>query len=415
MLTSTLVGAAAGEAAATLRRTPLRASLAALAMAAAVATTAIVQTGLDGLARTARETSARAFGADTFVLAKIATGNLSRRELADRLARNPNITRSDARFLDGVADGRVRYAPTAQRSADVSASGRTFEDATINGTRAALFEIRDIEVESGRVFTADEDVRNAQVLVAGRAVVDRLFPGTDPIGRQVRLAGRAFTIVGVQVLQGSAGGVSLDRYIWMPLGAFERAFGAPVSLQIFAARPEGAPEGATIAAEDRARVSMRARRHLTPGAPDTFDVITPEASRSFVSNITERIGIAGPPLSLIALIAAIVVVTNTTLVSVTQRTREIGIRRAMGATRASILAETLAESLMIATIGGTVGLALAVVVLRIAGSALSIPLPLEPTTVAGSVAAAAVSGLAAGWYPARRAAALDIINALRQE
>jgi putative ABC transport system permease protein len=383
-------------------------------MAAAVATTAVVQTGLDGLALTAREESARAFGADTFVLARVATGNLSRRELADRLARNPNITRSDARFLEIVADGRVRYAATAQRSADVNAGRRTFENATVNGTRAALFDLRDIDVESGRVFTADEDARNAQVLVAGRAIVDALFPGTDPVGRQVRLAGRAFTIVGVQVQQGSAGGVSLDRYIWMPLGAFERAFGAPPSLQIFAAAPEGASE-ATLAAEDRARISMRARRHLGPGAADTFDIITPEASRTFVGNITERIGAAGPPLSLMALIAAMVVVANTTLVSVTQRTREIGIRRALGATRASILAETLAESLMVATVGGALGLAVGAVVLRLAGSALSIALPLEWATGAGSLVAAAISGLVAGWYPARRAAALDVVDALRQE
>jgi putative ABC transport system permease protein len=171
----------------------------------------------------------------------------------------------------------------------------------------------------------------------------------------------------------------------------------------------------TSAAEDLARASMRARRRLPPGAADTFDLITPEASRGFVAAITERLGAAGPPISLMALVAAIVVVTNTTLVSVTQRTREIGIRRALGAKRANILAETLAESSVIALAGGVAGLLVATGVLALASRAVGVPLTLEAPTTIGSLAAAACSGLAAGWYPARRASALEVMTALRQE
>ncbi len=160
-------------------------------------------------------------------------------------------------------------------------------------------------------------------------------------------------MIGLQTRQGTAGGVSLDRYVWMPLRAFERAFGAAASVQVFAKAPDGIT---STAAEDHARISMRARRHLGPGADDTFDIITPEASRSFVTAITERIGAAAIPISLMALIAAIVVVTNTSLVSVTQRTHEIGIRRALGATRAAIIGETLAEAAMVGLLGGTLGL-----------------------------------------------------------
>ena len=144
------------QAVATIRSNPLRASLAGLAMAAAVATTAVVQTGLDGLARSARDASARAFGSDSFVLAKFASGNLSRRELADKIARNPNLTRSDVRFLDSVAQDRLLYAATAQRPGDVVAGGRKFEGATINGSQAALFEIREVGIERWRPFSRDE-------------------------------------------------------------------------------------------------------------------------------------------------------------------------------------------------------------------------------------------------------------------
>ena len=411
-LTAAIYVEGLSEAVATIRSNPLRASLAGLAMTAAVATTAVVQTGLDGLARSARDASARAFGSDSFVLAKFSSGNLSRRELADKIARNPNLTRSDVRFLESMAADRLLYAATAQRPGDVIAGGRKFENATINGTQAALFDIRDVGIERGRPFTRDEERSGAQVMVAGRAIVDELFPGADALGKAVRIAGRSFRIVGIQAPQGTAGGVSLDRYAWMPIAAFERAFGPAASLQVFA---KASDVQQTQAAEDHARISMRARRHLGPGAPDTFDIITPEASRSFVTAITERLGAAGPPISLMALIAAIVVVSNTTLVSVTQRTREIGIRRAMGASRANVLIETLAESSLIALAGGALGLAAAAGVLSLAAGSLGVPLSLEWPTAIGSLAAAGLSGVLAGWYPARRAAALDVINALRQE
>jgi putative ABC transport system permease protein len=400
------------EAVATIRGRPLRALLAALAMAAAVATTAVVQTALDGLARAARETSARAFGADSFVIARYATGTSSRRELALKMERNPELTRADGRFLEKFAAGRVRYAATAQRPADVNAGGRTFENATIGGTEAALFDIRVIPLSRGRYFTPSEVAGAAQVAVAGRAVTDALYPAGDPLGATLRIGNRAFRIVGTLELQGTSGSVSLDRYVWIPLPAFERAFGATPGLQIFAsadARTDSA------AAEDHARTSMRARRHLGPGSEDTFDIITPEAARSFVNSITERIGAAGPPISLMALLAAIVVVTNTTLVSVTQRTREIGIRRAVGAGRANILFETLAESSLIAVAGGVAGVVVAVAAISAASGSVGIPLEIEWRTIAWSLAAAGLSGVVAGWYPARRAARVNVITALRLE
>jgi putative ABC transport system permease protein len=234
----------------------------------------------------------------------------------------------------------------------------------------------------------------------------------DPLGQQVRIAGRAFAIVGIQAPQGAGASVSLDRYVWMPITAFERTFGAPDSVQIFAKAAEG---GAPAAAEDRARAPMRARRHLLPGAPDTFDIVTPEASRSFVARVTERIGAAGLPISLMALLAAIVVVANTTLVSVTERTREIGVRRALGAARANIIAETLAEAGLIAIIGGGLGLAIAAALLEAASGPIGLSLRIGWPTAVASLLAAGLSGIVAGWYPARRAVAVDVNTALRSD
>jgi putative ABC transport system permease protein len=160
---------------------------------------------------------------------------------------------------------------------------------------------------------------------------------------------------------------------------------------------------------------MRARRQLRPGERDTFDILTPEAARSFVQRLSEQIGAAAAPISIMALLAAIVVITNTTLVSVTQRTREIGVRRALGATRSHIIIEVLAESSLIAVAGGAVGLAGAQALLALASGPLDLDLPVRASTMVWSLGAAAASGIVAGWYPARRAARIDPIIAIRQE
>jgi putative ABC transport system permease protein len=395
----------------------LRSSLAALAMAAAVATIAVVVTGLDGVARYARLTSARTFGSDTFVVAQVVSGQLSRRELAERLARNPPITRADVRFLTRVAGEDVLYAPTAQRTADASSGARRFEDAAINGTASTLIDIRALDIGEGRFFTADEDRRAAQVAVIGADVAETLFPARSPLGGAIRIGGKRFGVVGVLSRQGTAGGVTLDRYVYLPIAAYERTFGAPATLQVFARAREAAivDDRTTLEAQERARVGMRARRQLRPGRADTFDVLTPEAARSFVLNLSQRIGAAAPSISLMALVAAMVVVANTALVSVTQRTREIGVRRALGATRRRIVGEVVVESSLTALAGGAVGLAAAFGVLTLASGPLGVPLPLTAGTTAASLGAAGLAGVAAGWLPARRAAEVDVIAALRLE
>jgi putative ABC transport system permease protein len=400
------------EAARAARNNPLRTALAALATAAAVATIIVVVSGLDGVARYARETGERAFGSDTFVVAQVVPGQLSRRELADRLARNPPIRAADVRFLDRVAGDAVIYAPTAQRAADIAAGSRVFENAAISGTSDTLPDIRVIDIEAGRFFTHTEATGAAQVVVIGADIADTLFPFENALGNRVRIAGRGFEVIGVVLRQGTAGGVTLDRYAYMPLAAFERAFGPLPSLQVFARAPHG---GEPALAEGRAHASLRARRQLAPGAADTFDILTPEAARTFVLQLANRIGAAALPISLMALLAAIVVVANTVLVSVTERMRELGIRRAMGATRARITGEVLAESLITACLGGAAGMAVSLSLLAVAGAVLDLALPARASTLLGAGAAAIGTGLLAGYVPARRAARIDVVAALRAE
>jgi putative ABC transport system permease protein len=411
-LNSSRIVGACREAVAAARVNRLRTALAATATAAAVATIVVVISGLDGVARYAEETGARTFGSDTFVIAQIASGQLSRRALAERLARNPAIGRADTRFLDRVSEGLVLYAPTAQRTVQISAGGRVFENAALNGTTARLPDLRVIELDAGRFFSDTEVDQAAQVAVIGADVASALLPGRDPVGRLVRIAGRGFTVVGVVRRQGQASGVTLDRYVYIPLGAYERAFGSVGSLQVFGRTADGIE---AHVGEDRAYASLRARRQLGPGEADTFDVITPQAARTFVLQLTSRVSAAAVPISLMALLAAVVVVANTVLVSVTERTREIGIRRAVGASRAQITMEVLVESVLTAALGGAIGVGAAVAALAAASSAVDIVLRPSLTTVGIAVAAAALTGLAAGFLPARKAARLDVIAALRLE
>lgn len=396
-----------------LAANPVRTALGALATAVAVATIVIVGAALDGIAVFARQTSARAFGADTFLLAQVASpGRVTRRELEEQLRRNPPIARADVRFLERQAGGLVLYAPNAQARADVAAGARTFDGAAVTGTTAALVDLRELGISRGRFFTDDEAGRGAAVAVLGADLVEALFPGIDPLGRSVRIAGRRFDIVGVQDRLGTLGGASQDRYVFVPLVAFERAFGAPRSLQIFARASGGRP---AEVGEDRARISMRARRALEPGEPDTFDLLTPQAARTFVQQLSERIGQAALPISMMALVAAVVVVANTVLVSVTQRTREIGVRRALGASRRQVMGEVLAESALTTIAGGAAGGLGATACVEALARLAALPVAVRPSSLAWALLASGAAGLLAGWYPARRAVALDPVAAMRSE
>jgi putative ABC transport system permease protein len=400
-----------GVAAAAAHR--LRSSLGALAIAAAVATIVIVVAALDGVAAYARTTTSRAFGSDTFLIAQVASpGRVSRRELQEQLQRNPAIRRIELTAMERLAGGLVEYAPNAQTTAEVDTGGRTSKKGAVTGTWSTLADLRDLAIVRGRFFRADEDRSGAQVAVIGADVAETLYPGQDALGKTIRLAGRRFEVIGLQDRLGNSGGASLDRYVWIPLSAYERAFGSPRSLQIFAKTTAGRP---SVDGEDRARISLRAARRLEPGVTDTFDLLTPDAARGFVLNLSQRIGAAAGPISAMALLAAIVVVTNTVLVSVTTRTREIGVRRALGASRAQIMQEVLSEAVVVAVVGGAVGVAVAAGLVQLLASALGVPIGVSLTTLTVAISAAGLSGILAGWYPARRATRLDVITALRTE
>ncbi len=401
------------QAFAVVREYRLRSTLGALAMAAAVIALAGISTGLEVLESFAARATARSIGSDVFSVSRVGQrARLGRRELAKKLERNVAITRADARFLDAHGDDLVIYAPFAQRIVDITSVEGKLESVPIIGTTEAITRIQEMALSQGRFFSGDESVRGESVAVVGDEVYRACFPSGRALGATVRIAGRAFRVIGVQEALGQLGGQSQDRSVWVPLGAFERALGPAPSLQLFAKSKE---EGETVHAEDRARATLRARRNLYPGQEDNFDVVAPAAARSFVATLSGSLSSASLPIALASLLAAFVVITNTTLVSVAQRTQEIGIRRALGARRVNIGAEVLAESLILSVIGALFGLAFVALLAAIASAVLGLPLSLAPATLIRSLLMASMAGLLSGALPAFRAARADVLISLRAD
>lgn len=401
------------QAFAVVREYRLRSTLGALAMAAAVIALAGISTGLEVLESFAARATARSIGSDVFSVSRVGQrARLGRRELAKKLERNVAISRADARFLEAYGDDLVIYAPFAQRIVDITSIEGKLESVPIIGTTEAITRIQEMALSQGRFFSADESVRGESVAVVGDEVYRACFPSGRALGATVRIAGRAFRVIGVQEALGQLGGQSQDRSVWIPLGAFERALGPPPSLQLFAKSKE---EGETVHAEDRARATLRARRNLYPGQEDNFDVVAPAAARSFVATLSGSLSSASLPIALASLLAAFVVITNTTLVSVAQRTQEIGIRRALGARRLNIGAEVLAESLILSVIGALFGLAFVSLLAAIASAILDLPLSLAPATLIRSLLMASMAGLLSGALPALRAARADVLASLRAD
>lgn len=401
------------QAFAVVREYRLRSALGALAMAAAVTALAGISTGLEVLQSFAAKATARSIGSDVFTVSKVGVrGGLGRRELARKLKRNVDISRADARFLDAHAEDLVIYAPAARKIVDVTSVEGKLESTPVNGTTVAVMKIQEMALAQGRFFNEDESQRGEAVVVIGDEVYRNCFPSGRALGRTLRIGGRAFKVIGVLEALGQLGGQSQDRYIWVPLGGFERTFGPASSLQMFA---KSLTPGETSRAEDRARASLRAKRNLYPGQEDTFDVVTPDAARSFVASLSRSLSAAALPISLASLLAAFVVVTNTTLVSVAQRTREIGIRRAIGARRSNITTEVLAESLIVSVVGALAGLAFVAALATAASAALDLPLALAPATLARSLVMASAAGILSGALPAFRAARADVLTSLRTD
>ncbi|MFN8092586.1 MAG: ABC transporter permease [Vicinamibacteria bacterium] len=274
------------------------------------------------------------------------------------------------------------------------------------------------ELAAGRHLVQQDDDQASLVAVIGTDLVDAFFGTMEPIGKEIDVDGHPLRVVGVAEKKGSVFGQSQDNFVWMPISTFQKLYGSRRSLAI---QGEAGSMSAFEAAQDQMRVAMRARRHLTYEKPDDFAIETGESIMELWQNMTRGIYVVTLVVTAISLLVGGIVVMNIMLVSVTERIKEIGVRKALGARRGDILRQFLVESIVLSGFGGFLGVlgaaAFSYLLATVLGNIMSVNFsaPVRPWAVALAIGVSSIVGLVAGIYPANRAAALDPVEALRNE
>src|SRR5215471_6982094 len=359
-----------------IRAHKLRSFLTLLGVIIGVASVIMVGAAIEGLGVYAEQSTAKAFGSESFMVAQIAaTGRLSRREYFDKIKRNKPIRTDDERFVEALAGDHVLFSPYRQHLSDVKRESLICEDSSVIGVSAAMANIRDIGVVDGRFFTDQEERSRAYVAVIGDTVRTTLFPGdASPLGQIIRIEGIEFTVIGVQERLGSAFGRDQDNSMYIPITAFDRLYGPGATGFALFGRPKPGSGLDLNGALDETRVVLRTRFHARPGQTDNFDTLTPDAIRGFIDQVLGMIAAIVVPVTCISLVVGGIVIMNIMLVSVTERTREIGIRKSLGARRGDILMQILIEAVVLAAVGGALGVATGAAVTGVLGRVFELSL-----------------------------------------
>jgi putative ABC transport system permease protein len=282
----------------------------------------------------------------------------------------------------------------------------------IRGLTAGMLDIERVDVATGRFFSEAEDSQRVAVCLIGADIVTDLFGDSDPLGAELNVMGKPFQVIGTIARRGSLFGRSQDRFIVIPLAAMLQRFGAHQTLTIYCQQRAGAPLASAV---DEARGVMRRRRHLLFDQEDTFFITTADSAASIYQTVIGGFYLVTIIISGIALTVGGLGVTNIMLVNVRERTREIGLRKALGARNRDVLLQFLTETIALCLIGGALGSALGLSIARIVAWVTPLPASSRPLVALIGFAVSSLVGLIAGLYPARRASELSPIEALRYE
>jgi putative ABC transport system permease protein len=358
----------------------------------------------------------RLIGLNTFQIRRMPDfnmGNISD-ETWREWFRRPRINYQDANFVSTKLATPAVFARSCDERAAVVADGKTAKDIEVVATDPGYFTIKNYEFAAGRPFSQQEARAGLPVIVLGYDVADKMFPGVDPIGRKATINALPYRIVGVVVKQGTLFGMSMDKFVIAPFDSPAKRVACRVgSMDEIHVQTENpvAMEAALTQTEEL----MRIRRQLRPGQADNFALQTAEAALSGWRKISAIMFAALPGLVAISLVVGGIVIMNIMLMAVSERTREIGIRKALGAKRRDIMAQFIVESATISTVGAMIGIGLGIALAYLIKAVTPLPAAVAPWSIGVAVFLGVFVGMGAGVYPASRASKLDPITALRSE
>ena len=387
----------------------LRAFLTLIGIIIGVAAVVVVGASVSGLNTYVTDRVAKLLGANHFMIARMAfSGHMSDEEFERRNRRNKRLNWDDYEWVRDHCVSCAEVGVELGTQVDLKQDGIEFPGAIVFGVTSNMADIEDKTISDGRFVSPDEVQRSALVVVLGGDIKDKFFPNADAIGKTLKVRGLPMRIVGVEEKRGAFFGDSLDRHIYIPATTHLQIFGRN-GLQIHGKAPSR--ENFQPAIED-ARLTMRNRHRLKGNEEDDFGLVNVEELNNQIDQFTGTIAAVVVPITLITLIVGGIVVMNIMLVSVTERTFEIGLRKAVGATRKQVLMQFLIESGMLCAFGGVLGLLAAYGVVKLITALAGITMTITVGYILLALIVSTVIGMIAGIYPAFKAARLDPIIAL---
>ena len=324
-----------------------------------------------------------------------------------------DVTIDDYKAIVSECKSCVSVGAQRTTTGKVVYGNKSTTDTDVRGWTWTMPALSNLNIDEGRSFTEAEDEHSTRVAIVGSDIVDNTLGSDDPLGKEIRVDGTPYTVIGVGEPQGKIMGTSLDNWVAIPLTEFLHTHGAHDSITVYV----NAGGGGEVmdAVSDELRVLMRARRHLAPDSPDAFTIDTSATFQNFLGRILNSFGAVVVAIAGISLVIGGIVIMNIMLVSVTERTREIGVRKALGARHNDILLQFLIESATMSLAGGVVGVVAGIILAKLITLAISFPSQVELWSILVSLFVATAVGLFFGVYPAWKAAQLDPIVALRAE
>jgi putative ABC transport system permease protein len=349
-------------------------------------------------------------GADNFTIQRMPVVRSAEDE--ERVRSNPRISVEDGEAVRKFSENINAVAAQANSSARIAYGEEALDSVQVQGVSRDYVFFSTFNVERGRLINPSEIDRSRPLTVLGWQTAERLFGPADPIDKVITIKGEHFRVVGVSEKKGSVFGQSQDEFAIVPLGEFQKMFGARFGMQLLV-KPKS-PELVNVAM-DEATVAMRIQRRLRPGKPDNFGMLTSDSLLDLYHQATNGIFAVLVGVVALSLVVGGIVIMNIMLMVVSERTREIGLRKALGARRRDIVWQILTESVTLSVLGGVAGTFIGFVVAIIISKVSPLPAAVQFWSVAIGIGITAVVGLFFGLYPAMRAARLDPIEALRRE